>query len=95
MSSTQSQSTRGGTTAEALSKGSEKNYACDRTICLPPNFQDASQILINHAYDILEMLEEENHIVDSFTIGKTLVRRAKRRQFSTTDPITWRKEVRL
>ena len=85
----------GGSTVEALSKGDERNYACDVSIDLPDDFLGASKRLIERVGEILAKLEEHGRVVSNFTIGKTLVRAVRRRRFSKRDPTTWRRKVPL
>ena len=91
-----SMTTRGGCTFEALCNGSAQSYACDNLIDITRNgdgctIQEAEEMLLEHVYRCVQSIEtERGRKLKYFYIGKTRVRRRKRRAFNHMIPATWR-----
>lgn len=98
--------TTGGCTFDELCNGTQIYYACDNTVDIRrvSSIEQAKRKIVRHIDDCIQAIEIERtdieHIdmkVSEFYIGKTYIRRIKKRgggysKINPMDPETWRKD---
>ena len=97
-SSVTSLSTSGGCSFDQLCNGSLQSYACDNLIDITrtrdghtPTIREAEEMLLEHVHSCIQSIETERGCkLESYYIGKTHVRKRKKRTFNHMNRTTWR-----